>query len=159
MQMPPMNAMASLKMLLLVLAVSSVLGGCAVQTSPINQKEATIPLSVQKQAQLAVAAQRTAAPMLKRKIALGRISNETNYGKSFLRDQHDDLLGKQVTDMLSKGLTESGAYLVFERPDIGQLQDESKLTDTKLQLIGVDQLIMVKLGSFLQVSDKLLLQK
>ena len=148
MQMPPMNAMASLKMLLLVLAVSSVLGGCAVQTSPINQKEATIPLSVQKQAQLAVAAQRTAAPMLKRKIALGRISNETNYGKSFLRDQHDDLLGKQVTDMLSKGLTESGAYLVFERPDIGQLQDESKLTDTKLQLIGVDQLIIGSLTEF-----------
>ncbi|MES1981607.1 MAG: CsgG/HfaB family protein [Pseudomonadota bacterium] len=86
--------------------------------------------------------------MLKRKIALGRITNETNYGQSLLRDNHDDPLGKQVTDLMSKALTESGAYLVFERPDITRLQAESRLTDTKLDLIGVDALIIGSLTEF-----------
>ena len=86
--------------------------------------------------------------MLKRKIALGRISNETNYGRSLLRDTAGDPLGKQVTDLLSKALTESGAYLVFERPDISRLQDESTLTGAKLNLVGVDALIVGSLTEF-----------
>ena len=76
------------------------------------------------------------------------MTNETNYGRSLLRDQHDDPLGKQVTDLMSKALTESGAYLVFERPDITKVLAESKLTDTKLNLIGVDALIIGSLTEF-----------
>ncbi|MBS1190407.1 MAG: Curli production assembly/transport component CsgG [Rhodocyclaceae bacterium] len=49
---------------------------------------------------------------------------------------------------MSKALTESGAYLVFERPDIGRIQAESRLTDTKLNLIGVDALIIGSLTEF-----------
>jgi curli biogenesis system outer membrane secretion channel CsgG len=124
------------------------LAGCAVQTPPITQKEAPRSLAEQKSAQQAVASQGPATPTLKRKIALGRITNETNYGQSLLRDQHDDPLGKQVTDLMSKALTESGAYLVFERPDISRLQAESRLTDTKLNLIGVDALIIGSLTEF-----------
>jgi curli biogenesis system outer membrane secretion channel CsgG len=122
--------------------------GCAVQTPPVTQKENPQAIAVQKTAQLAVAAQAPAAPTLKRKIALGRITNETNYGQSLLRDRQDDPLGKQVTDLMSKALTESGAYLVFERPDIGRIQAESKLVDTKLNLIGVDALIIGSLTEF-----------
>jgi curli biogenesis system outer membrane secretion channel CsgG len=103
---------------------------------------------VQKAAQQAVALQVPVAPTLKRKIALGRISNETNYGRSLLRDKHDDPLGKQVTDLMSKALTESGSYLVFERPDITRVQAESRLTDTKLNLVGVDALIVGSLTEF-----------
>jgi hypothetical protein len=65
-----------------------------------------------------------------------------------LRDSHDDPLGKQVTDLMSKALTETGAFLVFERPDIGRLQAENRLTDTKLNLIGVDALIIGSLSEF-----------
>jgi len=122
--------------------------GCAVQTPPVAQKEGPQGIAVQKTAQAAVTAQAPAAPTLKRKIALGRITNETNYGQSLLRDRQDDPLGKQVTDLMSKALTESGAYLVFERPDIGRVQAESKLADTKLNLIGVDALIIGSLTEF-----------
>lgn len=125
-----------------------ILQGCATQAPPVVQKEATPSLAAQKAAQQAAIAQAPAAPTLKRKIALGRITNETNYGRSLLRDQHGDPLGKQVTDLLSKALTESGAYLVFERPDITRLQAESKLTDTKLNLVGVDALIIGSLTEF-----------
>lgn len=129
-------------------ALAAILSGCAIQTPPITQKEAPAPLAVQKAAQQTVASQVPAMPTLKRKIALGRISNETNYGQSLLRDRHDDPLGKQVTDLMSKALTESGAYLVFERPDIGRIQAESRLTDTKLNLVGVDALIIGSLTEF-----------
>ena len=124
------------------------LTGCAVQTPPVAQKDAPQPLATQKAAQQAVASQAPATPTLKRKIALGRITNETSYGQSLLRDKHDDPLGKQVTDLMSKALTESGSYLVFERPDIGRIQAESRLTDTKLNLIGVDALIIGSLTEF-----------
>jgi curli biogenesis system outer membrane secretion channel CsgG len=129
-------------------ATASMLVGCATQAPPVAQKEAPQPIAVQKASQQAVAAQSPVVPTLKRKIALGRISNETNYGHSLLRDRHDDPLGKQVTDLLSKALTESGAYLVFERPDITRLQAESRLTDTRLDLVGVDALIIGSLTEF-----------
>ena len=88
------------------------ISGCAVQTPVVVQKEAPTSLAAQRNAQELSAANTLSSPILKRKIALGRISNETTYGRSLLRDQHDDPLGKQVTDLLSKSLTESGSYLV-----------------------------------------------
>jgi curli biogenesis system outer membrane secretion channel CsgG len=132
----------------IAVAAFASLQGCATQAPPIEQKEAAPSIAAQKAAQQAAIAQTPSVPTLKRKIALGRITNETNYGRSLLRDQHGDPLGKQVTDLLSKALTESGAYLVFERPDITRLQAESKLTDTKLNLVGVDALIIGSLTEF-----------
>ena len=131
-----------------VTALAIGLSGCAIQTPPIEQKESPQPLVTQKSAQQAITSQAPTTPTLKRKIALGRITNETNYGQSLLRDRHDDPLGKQVTDLMSKALTESGAYLVFERPDIGRIQAEGSLTNAKLNLIGVDALIIGSLTEF-----------
>ena len=134
------------KPLLIILAAG--LTACAVQAPPVAQKDAPQSLATQKAAQQAVASQAPAIPTLKRKIALGRITNETSYGQSLLRDRHDDPLGKQVTDLMSKALTESGTYLVFERPDIGRIQAEGRLTDTKLNIVGVDALIIGSLTEF-----------
>ena len=131
-----------------LIILTAGLTGCAVQAPPVAQKDAPQSLATQKAAQQAVALQAPATPTLKRKIALGRITNETSYGQSLLRDQHDDPLGKQVTDLMSKALTESGAYLVFERPDIGRIQAEGRLTDTKLNIVGVDALIIGSLTEF-----------
>jgi curli biogenesis system outer membrane secretion channel CsgG len=122
--------------------------GCATQTPPVTQKEAPGSIAAQQEAQRVVLAETPTAPTLKRKIALGRITNETSYGQSLLRDRHDDPLGKQVTDLLSKALTESGAYLVFERPDISRLEAESRLTGSELDIIGVDALIIGSLTEF-----------
>lgn len=128
--------------------LSLVVSGCATQTKPVEQREAPQSIAAQEAAQQAVLAQAPAAPTLKRKVALGRITNETNYGQSLLRDRHDDPLGKQVTDLLSKALTESGAYLVFERPDISRVEAESQLTGNELNIIGVDALIIGSLTEF-----------
>ena len=134
--------------LAMALSAAALFTGCATQAPPVAVKEAPQPAAAQKSAQFAVASIAPAKPILKRKIALGRITNETSYGKSLLRDSAGDPLGKQVTDLLSKSLTESGAYLVFERPDISRLKDESALTGVKLNIIGVDALIIGSLTEF-----------
>jgi curli biogenesis system outer membrane secretion channel CsgG len=131
-----------------LVGVSVYIGGCAVQAPPIQGKEPSQPIATQRAAQIAVVAQAPSAPVLKRKIALGRITNETNYGRSLLRDQQGDPLGKQVSDLVSKALSESGAYLVFERPDIGRIQAEGRLTGDTQTLIGVDSLLIGSLTEF-----------
>lgn len=132
----------------LSLLFAAIMTGCAMQAPQIMQKEVSPSISQQKVAQQAVISAAPPAPTLKRKIALGRISNETHYGMSLLRDDQGDPLGKQVTDLMSKGLTESGAYLVFERPDINKIIAEGKLSDKKINLIGVDALLIGSLTEF-----------
>lgn len=132
----------------IAISATALFTGCAVQAPPVSVKEAPQTTAVQKTAQQVVAQAATVRPTLKRKIALGRITNETSYGRSLLRDSAGDPLGKQVTDLLSKSLTESGAYIVFERPDISRLKDESNLTGVKLNVIGVDALIVGSLTEF-----------
>lgn len=134
----------SIIMFILLLLAS----GCATQTPPITQKEGSRSIAEQEESQRAIIAKQPTIPTLKRKLALGRITNETSYGQSLLRDSHDDALGKQVTDLLSKALTESGAFLVFERPDISRLEAESHLTGNQLNIIGVDALIIGSLTEF-----------
>lgn len=129
-------------------STSLFLAGCAVQTPPVVPREAPPSVADQKAAQQVVQAQAPAKPALKRKIALGRMTNETSYGQSLLRDNSGDPLGKQVTDLMSKALTESGAFLVFERPDIGKVVTEARLTETRANLIGVDALIIGSLTEF-----------
>ncbi|MDR1275286.1 MAG: CsgG/HfaB family protein [Candidatus Accumulibacter sp.] len=131
-----------------VAALCCLVSACAIQQPQLVQKESSAPDALQKIAQREATAQAPQTPLLKRKIALGRITNETNYGRSLLRDEHGDPLGKQVSDMLGKALTESGAYLVFERPDITRLIAENQLTRNKLDLVGVDALLVGSLTEF-----------
>ena len=130
------------------LVATIIVAGCATQTPPIRSVEAPQPIAAQQKAQTAAVSAPATTPALKRKIALGRITNETTYGKTLLRDNAGDPLGKQVADMLSKALTESGRFIVLERTDIGKLQDEAALAGTKLNLVGVDALVLGSLTEF-----------
>jgi curli biogenesis system outer membrane secretion channel CsgG len=125
-----------------------LLCSCATQTPPVAQVESQHNVAAQREAQQRVVQQQPSKPTLKRKIALGRVTNETAYGRSLLRDRFDDPLGKQVTDMLSKALTESGQFLVFERPDLGRVVEESRISGEKLNLVGVDVLVVGSLTEF-----------
>ena len=127
---------------------AALMVGCAVQAPQVTPREAPPSAADQRTAQQAMASQAPRTPSLKHKIALGRISNETTYGRSLLRDASGDPLGKQVTDLFSKALTQSGAFLVFERPDIGKVEAESRLAETRLNLIGVDVLVIGSLTEF-----------
>lgn len=136
----PAHAVAALSAL-------ALLAGCATNATPVASVESPHSTAQQKQAQQAVA-QAAVRPALKRKIAIGRVSNETSYGRSLLRDDAGDPVGKQVSDMLAKALTESGAYVVLERTDIAKVQQEASLTGARQDLVGVDALIMGSLSEF-----------
>jgi len=130
------------------LAALALLAGCAVQAPQTQRKEAPQSTAEQKRAQQEIAQATPARPTLKRKIAIGRVSNETSYGKSLLRDNAGDPVGKQIADMLSKALTESGAYVVLERTDFSKLEEEAARTGVKQNLVGVDAMIMGSLTEF-----------
>ncbi len=113
--------------------------GCAVVDKPLTAVEAPVSREQQKEAQLA--ALKPEVKTLKRKVAIGRFTNESRYGKSLLRDSELDPLGKQVSDMLMSRLVSSGKFLVFERQDLGRLQQEQAIiagqSGTKRNVIDV----------------------
>ena len=125
--------------------------GCATQTPSIQQIEGPQGIDAQKKAQAEYAEKVPDKPNLKHKIAVGRVSNESGYGRSLLRDVNDDPLGKQVSDMLVKALVESDSFIVLERPDIQILKNEADLSGKELNLVGVDALI---LGSITELGRK-----
>lgn len=129
-------------------ALTVLLAGCATQTAPIAKVELTQTIEAQAAAQAAQAEAQHAVPKLKLKIALGRITNETSYGRSLLRTNEGDPLGKQVSDMLSKALTESGRFTVLERTDLSSLEKEANLTGNGFRAVGADLLLIGSVTEF-----------
>ena len=131
------------------LTLALTLAGCATQTPHVEVKEAPVSQQRQMEAQKEAAAINANEPLqLKRKIAIGRMSNETTYGRSLLRDDYMDPLGKQVGDMLSTRLVNSGNFLVFERPDLARIEQERELFGASGELVGVDTLVVGSLTEF-----------
>ncbi len=129
-----------------LLGLPLVLAACASQTPQMQDREAPVSAAEQRAAQQA-AAQDVVRLALKRKIAVGRISNETNYGRSLLRSGTDEL-GRKVTDMFLQSLTNSGNYLIFERPDVELLAQEAQLSGQAVNIVGVDTLVIGSLTEF-----------
>ncbi len=71
-----------------------LLAACATPSQRPNVVESPVPKAAQEVAQEARLA--PAAPRLKRKVAVGRFTNETTYGRSLLADADLDRIGKQA---------------------------------------------------------------
>ena len=84
-------------------------------------------------------------------MAVARFSNETRYGRTFLRDADLDPLGKQAVDMLASRLVASGKFLVFERPDLHKIEQEQAILK-HANLVGVDALIVGSITEFGRVT-------
>lgn len=126
-----------------------VLSGCATQTPQMAEVEPAVSAEQQRAAQKAALEEKQPQQLsLKRKIAVGRISNETNYGRSLLRSNAEDQLGSKVTDMFLQALANSESYLVFERPDIELLSKEAELSGQEISIVGVDTLVIGSLTQF-----------
>jgi curli biogenesis system outer membrane secretion channel CsgG len=88
-------------------------------------------------------------PTLKRKVAIGRFSNATRYGKALLLDNERDPLADQAADMLTARLVDSGKFLVFERGDLGAVEREQATAGASTaKLVGVDALIVGSVTEF-----------
>lgn len=118
---------------------------CATPSQRPVVSESPVPQANQVAAQLA--AQAPAAPRYKRKVAVGRFTNETTYGRSLLNDADLDRIGKQASDMLASRLVMSGQFLVLERPDVAKIQREQVVAGAA-GLVGADTLVMGSVTEF-----------
>ena len=62
---------------------------------------------------------------IKRKVAIGRFSNETQYGKGLFYDKENDPMRKQAMDILSSKLAVSGKFILLERDDLYSIVSEA----------------------------------
>ncbi|TWX72677.1 curli production assembly protein CsgG [Colwellia sp. C1TZA3] len=94
--------------------------GCATvdkkNISTVQQKEPVISQSL--------VAQNTEKKYLKRKVAISRFTNETNYGQGFFVDKNNNRIGKQAMDILSAKLFQTGRFIMLERADLTQIEQE-----------------------------------
>ena len=91
----------------------------------------------------------TEGQFLKRKVAIARFSNETEYAKGLFYDKANDPLGKQAVDILSAKLAASNKFILLERQDMDKVLEEMKVAGKdEAQKIGADFLIVGSITEF-----------
>lgn len=88
------------------------------------------------------------AMVLKRKVAIGRFSNETQYAKGIFYDKENDPMGKQALDILSAKLASSGKFLLLERSDLSTLLAECQQGGNVASTVGADYMIIGSITEF-----------
>lgn len=82
---------------------------------------------------------------IKRKVAIGRFSNETQYAKGLFYDKENDPMRKQALDILSSKLASSGKFILLERDDLDILVAEA---GDEMKKIGADYIILGSITEF-----------
>lgn len=101
------------------------------------------------QTETEVAKQASQGKTLKRKVAIGRFSNETEYGKGLFYDKDNDPMAKQALDILSTKLAETGKFILLERSDSASIMNEVSAGGGNLsQKIGADYVIIGSITEF-----------
>ena len=87
--------------------------------------------------------------VLKRKVAIARFSNETQYAKGIFYKKENDPIAKQAADILSTKLAASNKFILLERQDMDKIEEELKLAGNEgLQKVGADYLIIGSVTEF-----------
>lgn len=125
-----------------------MLSGCAtVEKTQTHQIQTTPAPQIQKNAEV----KEKEPNALKRKVAIGRFTNETRYGQSFFLDQSNDKIGKQAMDILSAKLFQTGKFIMLERADLSKIEKELKIGNAQSLDNAADYLI---LGSITELGYK-----
>lgn len=105
----------------LLLVVALLACGCATTERPKAVRAEGSP------ANISPTVKQTAieAKGVKRKVAIGRFTDESRHGQSFFIDkQTKDRIGKQAVDILSAKLLATEKFLLIERADLDKIQKE-----------------------------------
>lgn len=138
-----------MKLKLLPLAITAVLvTGCASQSPTPTTTKPAVNKQAQAAAQQEMQNQAPESVTLKRKIAVGRLTNETNYGRSLLRSADEGKFDKKIADMFSQAIVNTNNFLIFERQDLELLQNETELQSKPDEMVGVDTLVVGSLTEF-----------
>lgn len=87
----------------------------------------------------------SAEKTLKRKVAIGRFTNETQYAKGMFYDSENDPIRKQALDILSAKLAASGKFILLERDGLEELISEA---GDGMKKIGADYIILGSVTKF-----------
>lgn len=82
---------------------------------------------------------------MKRKVAIGRFTNETQYAKGLFYDRENDPIRKQALDILSAKLAATEKFILLERDGLEELVNEA---GEGMQKIGADYIILGSITSF-----------
>jgi curli biogenesis system outer membrane secretion channel CsgG len=119
------------KKFILFIAASFIVIGSYAQKKKVVQTESQIQEVKQEERSL------------KRKVAIARFSNETQYAKGIFYDKANDPIVKQAADILSTKLAASNKFLLLERQDFDKIAEEIKMNNNEnIQKIGADYLII-----------------
>jgi curli biogenesis system outer membrane secretion channel CsgG len=136
----------SLKKLTITFAISLLFTGCATTTKQVIHET---PVGEATQISKTIQAKKVEEPKgLKRKVAIGRFSNETRYGQSFFLDKDNNRVGKQAMDILSSKLFESGRFIMLERADLAKIQKELEMEGSSALKNSADYLIIGSISEF-----------
>ncbi len=125
-----------MKKFLIGIAIISIAISCTTQKS-IVRVEPQIQ-QIQKEEQF-----------LKRKVAIARFSNETEYAKGVFYDKANDPVGKQAVDILSTKLASTNKFILLERQDMDKILEEMKIAGNEgFQKVGADYIIIGSITEF-----------
>lgn len=85
---------------------------------------------------------------LKRKVAISRFSNETQYGKGIFYDKKNDPMAKQALDILSARLASTGKFILLERSDMEEVKNENVDATEDFSKVGADYVIVGSITQF-----------
>jgi len=114
------------------------------------------PIAHSKAAHVSPALRGSSRRTLKRKVVIGRFSNETLRGKSVLMADSPDLIPQQASEILSTRLAQSEKVVLFEGPDSEVLV--AALKEGRLQELGLPADFLI-LGSITEFSRETLTKK
>jgi curli biogenesis system outer membrane secretion channel CsgG len=86
--------------------------------------------------------------VLKRKVAIARFSNETQYGKGIFYDKENDPMAKQALDILTTRLSATGKFILLERSDIDKAMFEAESAGAKRPEVPADYIIVGSITQF-----------
>lgn len=136
---------------LFVAAAVTIISGCATLEHKTEHDTQAREQAVSKTVKATTADTKS----LKRKVAIGRFTNETVYGQSFFIDKDNNRIGKQAMDILSAKLFETGKFIMLERADLAQIQKELKIGGSSDLKNAADYVIVGSITEFgrKEVSD------
>lgn len=121
---------------LLVLIISMIAISCTTQQKIVQVEPQVQEVKQEEQ-------------VLKRKVAIARFSNETQYAKGVFYDKDNDPIGMQASDILATKLAISDKFIFLERQDMDKIEEELKLAGNEgLQKVGADYLIIGSVTEF-----------
>jgi curli biogenesis system outer membrane secretion channel CsgG len=122
-----------------VLLLSLALASCTTQQQVVKVEPQVQPVQPAQPEELA----------LKRKVAIARFSNETQYAKGIFYTKENDPISKQASDILSTKLAASNKFILLERDDLDKVLEEVEIAGNQdYQKVAADYLILGSVTEF-----------